>query len=219
MRKFKISIVFLLIVFLLTACKRKTGFEYILTSSECSAPCWMNIEPGKSTKKEVLSQLQNLPDLVDIESIFTRVYDGKEQVGWDFVNSDVTGQVEFKNDHVSSILIGYEFGETRKSGLQLGRTIEIYGSPQDIYYKTGIGDLLVNQVFLVNPENGIEYQYIQSDVKKLVITPDQIIHWVKFFSPNDSSEIVLPNVDPRLNDLDNYHFTWTGYTEIILHKP
>jgi len=214
MRNVKISLVLLFMILMLASCKQKIGLEEILTSSECYAPCWMDIEPGKTAKEEVLNILINLPDLVNAESIFTRVYAGKEQIGWNFVNSDVTGQIEFKDEIVSSILIGYEFGKNKRSNLQLGRIIEMYGFPTDIYFSTGIGDLSVNEVYLVNSEKGIEYQFIKPEIKKLIFSQDQKIIWILLFTPNDSSEVVLPKLDTVIDNLENHHFDWTGYTEI-----
>ena len=163
MDKLKNILSFFTMLLLVTGCEKKISFEEILTSSECSAPCWMDIEPGKTTKDEALSKLNDLPALVEVNSIFTGVYGGNERIGWEFLNSDVHGDVGFKNGYVSSISIGYNFGEIRKSRLKVGRLIELYGSPSDIYYQEGIGDLGIILVNLVSPEKGIEYQFHQSE--------------------------------------------------------
>lgn len=219
MHKSKIILSFFMMIFLVTACEEKMSFEEILTSSECSAPCWMDIKPGKTTKDEVLFKLNDLPALVNADSIFTEIYGGNERIGWKFLNSDVYGDIGFKDGYVSSISIGYNFGEIRKSGLKFGRLIELYGSPSDIYYQRGIGDLGIILVNLVNLEKGIEYGFNQAETEKLIVSPDQIVYWVLFFSPGDTSEVVLPSFDWETDKLENHHFEWSGFTEIPLPQP
>lgn len=214
MKRWKIILILTLLALLLTGCEERTGLETILTASDCEPPCWMGIVPGETTQDEAQEQLRHLPELVDPESIFTASQVSGEYVGWTFVNSEQEGYIPLQSDTVFFISISDRIPYRDRYGIRLDRVIELYGTPTDIYYTQGGGDLVVLDVLVVNRETGIGYFYTQSTMDKLIVSPEQMVRLVLFFDPADYRSVVNNNIGSI--NLEGQHFEWEGFTEIPL---
>lgn len=205
-------LVLVILGMIFASCNGKIGLEEILASSTCEAPCWMDIIPGKTTQEEAHSKINMMADLVDKDSIFTRTYASKPEIGWKFLDSELGGWINFENEKVSSILIGDPATYRDRYGVRLDRIIELFGVPTDIYYTVGGGDIAILRVFVMNRENGMWCMYTQPMGEKLFVSPDQVIVWIEFFDPNDYMNIIFQSIEGDV--WKKNHFNWTGFTEI-----
>lgn len=203
------------LILILAACQGKVGLPQIVNSSTCGPPCWMDIIPGVTSKDEALSDLQSMTELVDVESIYTRTYASAPQIGWQFNDTNLVGWIDIKNDKVSMISIGDPIPNRSRFGMRVDQLIKKYGSPTDIYYSVGGGDVAVINVSLINRDTGIWWRYSQPYKEQLIIPPDQFIPWIVFFDPHDFKEIIIDK--HGVNDYELHHYEWSGYTEIDIN--
>jgi hypothetical protein len=213
----RIIIVFLFIAVTLTACQATDSEVF---SDQCSAPCWRNIEPGRTQKEEALAIIEEFNDVKDDEiniggtlELFT------SSIHFDLQN-EITVRVYFINDIVALIRFEKsngistfekcldEFGVPQKAA----RTY-LYGSGSPIGATTAIHPWF----FALYPDEGvvIGYDTFQFLGAASSILPKSKVSVINFFDIPFYEELLergfLVYIDLSeeisTNDLNN----WQGY--------
>jgi hypothetical protein len=109
----------------------------VLTSTQCSIPCWYGIEPGRSTTSQVYAVLDNFED-VNKDTILGE-YNHHEKlikIYWFFQRpaEDQMGSVNINNDMATAINI------STVNSLKLVELIEKAGEPEKYWLGTGYRD-------------------------------------------------------------------------------
>lgn len=157
MRFHKTALVCIVILVLIPSCSRKGSA--VLEDVSCEAPCWRNIEIGKTGIEETVNLLNKMPD-IDPNTIGwgTNYQTGLEVVSAGFINSKETSlKITFEDGKAVAIYFSY------RQEVSLAEVIRKFGSPSYFYPSALAGDPLV--YFTVKfdfPEIGVclhhEYQ-------------------------------------------------------------
>lgn len=205
----------LLMAFLITACSGKGSA--VLQDTTCKAPCWRNIEVGKTGIEPTIRLLKQMPD-VDTSSIG----EGKnpqtlvEVVAAGFINDKETSlEITFQNEKAVSIYFSYE------EDISLADAITKFGEPKYIYPSALQGDptvyLTVNFLY---PDLGVCLHHQNKGL---------ILKLPKTYKINGSANISrIYYVDPSLpegqikygclsgsteSDIDFNRVEWKGFAD------
>jgi hypothetical protein len=160
--------------FLLSGC---SGIPQILKSSQCTAPCWREINMGDS-KETTITKIENMSD-INTKSIeygtSNREY-LEEYVSWSFNNNKDIGTFGFHNSKVSY------FSLESKSRPSLGEIVKQLGNPDKlILTKSRLDGVYITARFVYNkgisilveksllPFNNPDHQTISPNLEVSVI--------------------------------------------------
>lgn len=214
MKKIIISISVFIVTFLFTSCSG-VG-KAILEDSTCNAPCWRNIEMGKTGIEQTIELLNQMPD-IDLNSIRQgkNPQTGVEGISAGFLSDDSNLVIRFQNEKLVLIYFSLE------KGVSLADAIKKYGAPT-FFNPTAIsGDPFVYlTVDFWYPELGV---CLHHENKKLLVTIP-----TKYRINGGTNITRIYYVDPSLpkdqitygcllganeSELDSIRQEWKGYAE------
>lgn len=213
-------VLILVLSLLLTSCESEISK---ILSNPCQAPCWRNIEPGKTTLKESETIIRGFTDIKGSDIGYggeNGIFNGSTLFE---LNNGITIRVSYINDIVALIRFMkpkgittfekcvHEFGVPKYIGksFRYGPGLPI-GATSDIH----------PWVFVIVPENGVVFSY---DSYKF-FSDDQIlssstkISTITFYDVNlfsqllENGEIIRTDGAERLSEDDLYE--WNGYGDI-----
>jgi hypothetical protein len=208
---------FLLLSLILSDCGPK--ISTILEDKSCTPPCWHNIIPGLSTKKEVLANLRTLNEIdqqsiQDAEAVWGKF---SPKVYWQFIGSsgDKEGDIYFENDIVTLIEI-----RPKKGALVLDNVLKKLGEPEQIL---AIADSIEGvrwlNIYILYPKKGvILFDYIRpfrnSDLAE--INGKHQIMAVFYIDANIFYDVMVNNQSLKLDPeaIQKGIQPWKGYGEI-----
>lgn len=144
-----VSILVFIMIFLITSCSGN-GLA-VLQDDTCKAPCWRNIEMGKTEVEQTIELLSRMPD-VDPNSIRQgrNPHTGVEGISAGFLYDESNLELRFQNGKVVSIHFSFE------KDISLSNAIKIFGEPDYLYSFALKGDPTVYlTVNLLYPELGV----------------------------------------------------------------
>jgi hypothetical protein len=168
----------------------------ILTSTQCSPPCWSGITPGQSTTSHVYAVLDNIRD-VDKDTILGEYNHSEEliKVFWFFQRpaEDQMGSVNIENDRVTAINI------STVNSLTLGELFGNVGEPDQ--YWMGVGQREDGEQFLdivlLAPSKGYAAELVR-DIKagsdRVEIKASTPVFRVTYFSPDMYKELLKTRI-------------------------
>lgn len=208
----------LIMAFLVTSCSGKGSA--VIQDTTCKAPCWRNIEVGKTGIEPTIQLLKQMPD-VDTYSIRrgrnpqTLV----EAISAGFINDRETSlEITFQNDKVVSIYFSYA------EDISLADAITKFGEPKYIYPSALQGDPTVYlTVEFLYPDLGICLHHQNKGL---------ILKLPKTYEINGSANISeIYYVDPSLpqgqikygcltggneSDIDSNRVAWEGFADYLI---
>ncbi|MCM1566089.1 MAG: hypothetical protein NC238_09135 [Dehalobacter sp.] len=213
--KTSITFLVLLVAFLITSCSGKESA--VIQDTTCKAPCWRNIEIGKTRIEPTIKLLNQMPD-VETSSIRR----GKnpqtlvEVVSASFINDKETGlEITFENEKVASIYFSYA------EDISLADAITKFGEPKYIYPSALGGD---PTVYLT-----VKFLYLDLGVCLHHQNKGLILKLPKTYKINGSANITgIYYVDPSLpqgqmrygclsgsneSDIELNRLEWKGFAE------
>jgi len=180
-------------------------FDRWLHKMPCSAPCWENITPGKTTSQEAEQIIRAIPYAYDI-SIDPEFIPGTGVVEWKIDDGSI-GQVAFDSNTpqriVNQITLPYKI-------IRLSEVINAYGEPDYVIASADsapdIGVPPVCSLTIIYLRKGISLDAPNCPGVKSGIDPDSPFY-VTFFIPTQAGFKQFTNVDP-----DNVIVRkWEGY--------
>ena len=164
----------------------------VLTSTQCSIPCWYGIEPGRSTTSQVYAVLDNFED-VNKDTILGE-YNHHEKlikIYWFFQRpaEDQMGSVNIDNDMATAINI------STVNSLKLVELIEKAGEPEKYWLGTGYRDdgETFADIVLLAPTKGYVAELvldIKAGSNHVEVKPGTSVFRVTFFSPDMYQELL-----------------------------
>ena len=216
----KTYLVLLLILVLVSCCKPDNEIAF-LNDNSCNPPCWMRIEPGKSTAEEALNILK-YSDLIDepsIERILAKQYYPPDQIFFRF-KGDGSGNLSITNEIISSIRV-------HKVELPISLAYEKYGIPDQLMilrYWEWEGKWYVT---LLYPEKGIILRYIKKEMglkeNTILIEPNDIVSEIRFTFPDNMKSliesIIFGGPEEKTFDYQSIVQEYRGYGEVKIIRP
>jgi hypothetical protein len=171
----------------------------------CSAPCWENITPGKTTSQEAEQIIRAIPYAYDI-SIDPEFVPGRGVIEWK-IEDKYLGQIGFDSNTPQRIInqITPSYNSTK-----LSEVINAYGEPDYVIAAvdtpSDIGEPLVCSLTIIYLSKGISLDAPNCPGIKSEIEPASQFY-VTFFIPTQEGFKQVTNVD-----LDNVIVKrWEGY--------
>ena len=185
--------------------------------SNCSAPCWNSIVPGRTTKLDAVSQLENL-SIIDRSSILDNEVDDRRSNVWAKFANDVKElnvRIHFVDD--TSIATVFDVRNT----LSMSSMIAMVGTPDYVFAKVGCADTQWITVGLLQLTSGTYVEYFDNSVsasKSVADTGGRRVLKAPFFDPEMLDEIlenyiILDPSDTPQSFRSNLQ-TWNGYGEV-----
>ena len=213
MKENKLNILIHLILLIsLTACTEKVS--EVLQDTTCSAPCWHNIEVGRTDFDQTINLLNQVPELEP-----SSIRRGKEGISAGFQNSkELSLQIFFNEEKAAAIRFSYE------EDIPLSDAIKKFGEPKYLYPSAIKGDPLVYlTVQFLYPDEGIcllhEHRGLIFQIPKIYgITRATNITQVYYVDP------ALPNgqidygcfTGGNENDLNSEKQDWKGFSDYAI---
>jgi hypothetical protein len=193
----------------------------LLTSTQCSPPCWYGIHPGRSTTSQVYAVLDNFPD-VNKDSILGEYnhYEKLIRIYWFFQRpaEDQMGSVNIDNGMATAVNI------STVNSLKLAELIKKAGEPEAYWLGTGPRDdgEVFADIVLLAPTKGYVAELvtdIDSGSNHVEIKPGTPVFRVTYFSPDMYEEllgtrILIDKPARRRAPLQ----MWEGYGSIPVNK-
>ena len=194
----------------------------ILSSDECSPPCWNGIEPGKTKSWEVYGILEQLSG-VNKDSImadYGRNNEELTEIYWFFQRpiEDSAGSIYFENDIVIAINI------LTVNSLNLSALFEKLGQPEKYWTEIGHGENReFLEVTLFYPTKGYLANVIidtKIDVDQVEIQGATPVFRVTYFAPEMFQELLETRIliDKPLTARTGSFQTWSGFGSIQFQR-
>ena len=200
----------------LASCKPKPSI--VLLDTSCEPPCWHDITPGMSTKKDVIAILPKIPEVAPNSVEDTAITTGgiHDHIKWRFDSGsgDFGGTTFFKDGAVSTIEI-----RPKKGALMLDDAIRKLGEPELTFAYLERGEIDRMIIYLLYPTKGyaLTYDIGYSRDGSAAVEPTHPIEHVYFFDPKLFDELVtigpLGYQDPAT--LKQNMRPWKGYGDIF----
>jgi hypothetical protein len=203
-----------------------SSHSLVINDMECSPHCWRKIQPGSTTKNELLTILGKMSDLQN-GSKFERsetwnnyVYD---VIGFELINKETT-EVYILNDKV--IFIYFDNIEN----VSFQDVVQRYGEPKYIlnFQDLGksfpyIGESLHTLIVGLSPEKGVSYGYDANrgiGIFNKDIQPRTSIGWIGYFDPSSYPDLLATGMfsDGIPKSQNDFH-PWQGYGDIETKYP
>lgn len=195
----------------------------ILSNPSCEPPCWKNIWPGKTTKEETVSRLQELPE-VDPTTI---TLNGKpwnifeDAIYFYFKESKIEGHVYISNGKVSLLQIFRE--GNRELDVTFGEAVNELGEPEYIINVPVSGGLPLAPstsyiVTALQPGRGFEFDYdtrYLPKAQKAELKPENKLRVIGFFDPAFFDQLLDAGFFSlgylNASETRKYMIPWDGY--------
>jgi hypothetical protein len=187
----KISLFFCLLLTLSSCSNRSSSF---LEDKSCNAPCWRGIEPGETSKDDVLSKVKSMKDIIprSVNEVPGNYKYWQNGITWKFTGTnEKIGSVFFHDDKVIFIDAYYD------KKLLLSDIISQYGNPTQVRATYERLETTVINISLVYT-NGIcvslnmkKDNYIINEISNIAtstINPSTIVDRIYYFDPNIPAE-------------------------------
>jgi hypothetical protein len=218
-------IFYLMAVLVINNCS--TNSPSIIFSSTCKPPCWYEIEPGKTSEKDVISILNNI-SIVDANSILTHgnkwlIFD--DIVYFTLQNKKISGEVFIINNKTAMITF---YGDLN---ITFSDSIEEFGEPEFILnvptYNGPPGAITNNdEIAALKPKSGIEVSYNTKDlptVSRSELKPENMISLITYFDTALYNQLLDAGLFSMgfLNGIETqkYMVPWNGYGNIKIKYP
>ena len=193
----------------------------ILTSTECSPPCWYGIKPSQTNSSQVYGILDQL-DFVNKDSIMGD-YDRNDKlirIYWYFQRpiEDGMGSVYLDNDQVTAISI------LTQNSLTLNDLFEKMGEPEKYWAEIGHGENREYlEVLLFNSTKGYLADVvidIQNNGSQVEIQGTNPILRVTYFAPEMFQNLLQTRIliDTPVNARTGTLQTWSGFGTIEFER-
>jgi hypothetical protein len=204
-------------LFLLSACQLKQSAVF---SSQCSAPCWRNIQPGKTSMQDAMKLVKSFPD-VNAKTIAT---EGPYYIFNDWIDFSLSSG-ENVNIYMLDNVVAQIYFSIPKGSITFGKCVEVFGSPE---YAMQVPTLGPGEPFsldaphiwfdAIKPSRGVVYGYDTFNAwtgPTFNLTSDAKVVELEFFDPQKYHQL-LPNLislDPS-SEIENSLHPWKGYGDI-----
>jgi hypothetical protein len=184
LRRIMILIISILSLF---ACTRSTTHRVssVIQDKSCSPPCWEQITPGKTARKEVKSLLEEISWVKkdSIKDAYTVSPDDSIKWMGSSTAADYSGRVFFNNEVVSLITIS-----PSKGVLNFADIISRLGDPENIHILKMKGEKDIISVFILYPSKGYGfqdyYEYSNANLESVIeVNPDEDVKQVWYGEP------------------------------------
>jgi hypothetical protein len=218
MKKYCFTIIILMIVGLLTlGCQAK---ESLVFDNTCVAPCWRQIQPGKTTEKEVSDLLAGFPDIKAHKVVHSFFANTNSPYLTFELPSNLNVTIGLIEDRVAFIQFDDQNGIAT-----FGNCVQRFGAPEFVVQSSIIGpgipigptEGLHTWFYALNKDKGIIYGYdtYRYFGKNTVLAPTTMATEIEFYDV-DSYETLLKNyllinVDPSENFSSENLYPWAGY--------
>ena len=210
-----------------------------LLQSSCSAPCWNDITPGKTTTPQLVETIPSIPFYKD--SI----------VGWFGDNGQITQNVPDMPDSTAGIIIGDNWAGVRidikdsivsaisvssilnKSGkfnelnLTIDKALKLYGTPSYILKGGACANFKCQNLYVIYPEQGLllvaELQDFVSENRifppQIRVLPELPIQEVVFFDSSKFGDFPASLEIGNIRcEIESEIPRWQGYTTVDFSK-
>jgi len=207
----KISPIIVLVVLFagcMPALQNKAAFDNPI----CPPPCWQNITPGITTKKDALNILSKISfvdqPVIDMSTSSMGFEDQIRFSAYTGSQRHAAGSIFISGDRVVVIAFETHLGTMQKA-------IDLFGDPEYILVvQTGFFD----EVTLLNTSKGISFAYKLFGYESLAasgIEPNTEIDYVIFYDPNQFQAIlnskILSAYTLDSDGTKKFLRPWTGY--------
>jgi hypothetical protein len=193
----------------------------ILTSTECSPPCWYGIKPGQTHSSQVYAILDQLEG-VNRDSVMDD-YDRNDkhtEINWFFQRpiADGLGSVYLDNDLVIAISI------LTQNSLKLDDLFEKLGQPEQYWTEIGHGENVEYlEVILLNPTKGYLAEVIidiENNANQVEIQGTTPILLVTYFAPEMFQELLETRIliGKSFNARTSTFQKWSGFGTIAFER-
>jgi len=199
---------------MVTACKPVTSS--VIQDSSCSPPCWKEVVPGQTTRQEVLSILNALPEVDQSTIRPMSVVNGNDSYYWDFIprTGDRWARVFINQD----IVFAVNFFPDKK-GLPLGTAIQYLGEPENILAIYNRAEIPFLAIYTIWQSKGI---VLSSSIEsyhrgeRAEVNSETQVGAFWYFEPELFSELMVSMYIADINpDVLNQGIQpWMGYGEI-----
>jgi hypothetical protein len=209
---------------LLSACQTKQSAVF---SSQCSAPCWRNIEPGKTSMQDAMTLVKNFHD-VDANTIATA--GGPWYIFSNYIEFGLSSG-EKVNIFMLDNVVAQIYFSIPKGSITFGMCVEVFGSPEYAMQVPVLGS--GGTIFpsdaphiwfdAISPSRGVVYGYDTFNAwtgPTFNLTSDTKVVELEFFDPQKYHQL-LPNLislDPP-SEIENSLHPWKGYGDIRALYP
>jgi len=184
----------ILIIPLFLICGCKSSNPSIIIESDCAAPCWREIRPGETTQEELLTSINEMPD---VKPASVKVHGQPWKIFTDIIEFEM-----LTNEEVEIYMLDDKVAEITFSGKNLAtfeQSVEKFGEPDYIINIQSFGPGILfteaqhNFIMALKPEKGVMYGYDTYYIPKSQrpeIKPDIKIRWIDFFDANSYKELL-----------------------------
>lgn len=185
----------LLITLLVTSCRSETPIpddpladKSFSTGEPCAAPCWYNLVVGKTTEKEALEAVKQLPFIApNVPLERTTVYESEDakSIYFDCLSQSGTRSgcvnLVFSQNELKQILISVGYELTFKT------VVDQLGPPDYVSYFVQPGEQIACDIYLLWQNLGIEVHHYQKQAcpTQQQIDPDTRATGIFYYIPSD----------------------------------
>jgi hypothetical protein len=189
----------------------------VLLDTSCNPPCWHQIIPGKSVESDVISILENVPEVnPELVSYYSSQYYGTTshvKLAFDDDAGDIGGWIYFMN----GVVFMMDFGP-KKGALTLEDAIQLLGEPEFTYAYKEIGETQTMIILLLYPSKGyiILYNIERFRRDSAIIQPEHSIQSVMYFDPSQLNEVITSGliIGQDIATVKQQMRPWEGYGEV-----
>ncbi len=183
MKKITSKLFLMIMLFMMSGCT--PAVSPVIANTTCEAPCWRNIRPGFTTKEELISILNIIPE-VDSEDIL--IHSEGYKIFDSIVSIQLTEDIEIDIYVINNVVADIIF--SGKNLATFEQAVEKYGEPVYILNISAMaegflfGDALHGYIMALLPKKGIVYGYDTYYVPKSTrenIAPETELSWIYFF--------------------------------------
>ena len=193
----------------------------VLTSTECSPPCWYGIMPGQTNSSQAFTILERAEGVIK-ESIMSE-YDSSDNltyIYWYFQRpiEDGMGFIYFDKDRVTAISILTQYS------LRLDDLFEKLGQPEQYWTEIGYGENREYlEVILLNPTKGYLADVlidIENNANQVEIKGTTHVLLVTYFAPEMFQELLKTRIliNKSVNTRTGTFQKWSGFGTIIFER-
>lgn len=215
--KFPLITTLILLIFV-SSCSQSPQ-KSLLELSSCQMPCWNGISPGKTSMKEALDILANLPFVGKSTLQDKGRYLSYDNViyFWIYPKSGEKGEIINGGAYIlggNVVLLSFS-GDL---GLSLKDVIDQIGEPESVY---GVSSGQVISINYLNSKNGVWManlpDAIQTQLLQFESTPETELHEIGFFAPANfetiwDTQLLSMGFSKSINDIQ----PWNGYGNLDL---
>lgn len=218
-----LSVIIVFAIQLLTKQKR----EETVFSTDCNAPCWRYIIPGKTTIQEAYNLVSNFPDK---ESSHIEYSPALQSIIDSYISFNLSNGIKVEMYAVNDIVILIAFYDD--NGITtFGKCISEFGPPeiagQSYYWSYGLPILPTQAKHILfvalSPQKGIAYTYDTYTYlgTKQNVSPESIISEIDYFDSKYYDDLLQDGrlVFSEAGHKKNVLYPWIGFGNIFELYP